>query len=373
MVSVVTVTGGSGNAAVSLHYDTKGLALINAQSLAAVIDSTYTTATYDTAKNQVHGSTDGGYLIATQGGFKAAPVDAQGFGAVVVENNSAAASVSGGGYAGNQIVLAGDGGLTFEAVSGDVTVDTGGGDNDITFGSGDDAFYSTDGNNSITAVGGSDTIYAGTGMNKITLGSGEAYIGSTGSDTIALGSGSASVTVSGSGSDSITGALSVSGGGYTLSFIGGTDSSTVDGGAGSYSILGGAGGGDFTGGSAGNNFIEGGSGNVTIQGGGAGDTLAAGTGTSNLIQAGLGNETLYGGVGHTEFSFTEGMSGGSGATEVIADFNAATDYLHLAGGFTSTYALDHTTVADGSTFFTLEDGTKVELLGFTGLNSSNFH
>jgi Ca2+-binding RTX toxin-like protein len=346
MVSVVTVTGGSGNPAVSLHYDTKGLALINAQSLAAVIDSTYTTATYDTAKNQVHGSTDGGYLIATQGGFKAAPVDAQGFGAVVVENNSAAASVSGGGYAGNQIVLAGDGGLTFEAVSGDVTVDTGGGDNDITFGSGDDAFYSTDGNNSIAAVGGSDTIYAGTGMNKITLGSGEAYIGSTGSDTIALGSGSASVTVSGSGSDSITGALSVSGGGYTLSFIGG---------------------------SAGNNFIEGGSGNVTIQGGGAGDTLAAGTGTSNLIQAGLGNETLYGGVGHTEFSFTEGMSGGSGATAVIADFNAATDYLHLAGGFTSTYALDHTTVADGSTFFTLEDGTKVELLGFTGLNSSNFH
>jgi Ca2+-binding RTX toxin-like protein len=370
--SVLTVTGGAGNAPMVLRYDAAGLALINAQALAAAIDAAFTTATYDRPNSPVGGSTSGGLLLAKGGAISAGPIDAQGFDAVVLQNNKMVATVSGGGDANGQVVLAGRGGLDFEAVSGNVTVDSGGGNSAIVFGSGNDVFYSTDGNNTVTAIGGNDTIYAGTGANVINLAGGNATVGSTGTDSLYLGAGDATVDVSGSGSDVVTGASSVAGPGYTLIFIGGTQASTVLGGAGSYSIMGGAGGGNFTGGSGGGNFIQGGSGNVTIQGGGAGDTLAGGTGT-NLIQAGLGNETLSGGLGQTEFSFTEGVSGGNGALEVIADFNASNDYLHLGGGFTADYALAHITVSGGSTFFTLEDGTKVELLGFTGLNGGNFH
>ena len=354
-----------------MRFDTKGLALVNAQALAAAIDSEFTSATYDRPGNPATGSTDGGLLIARGGAIKAGPIDAQGFAAVLLQNNKSYASVSGGGDPSGQVVLAGRGGLDYEAASGNATVDAGGGDNTIVFGSGDDVFYSTDGNNTVTALGGSDTIYAGIGANTFNLFSGSAYIGSTGDDTIYLGSGTASVTVSGAGSDSIVGAVSVSGSGYSLTFLGGELASTIDGGAGSYSIQGGVGGGNFTGGSAGDNYINGGSGSATITGGGNGDTLIGGSGTNDYILAGGGNETLYGGSGSTEFAFDGGFSGGAGTTAVITDFTSE-DYLHMYGSFTNAYALDNATVSDGSTFISLEDGTKVELLGFTGLNANNF-
>jgi Ca2+-binding RTX toxin-like protein len=173
------------------------------------------------------------------------------------------------------------------------------------------------------------------------------------------------------GSDVVIGAATVSGSGYSLTFIGGSASSTVLGGAGSYDINAGAGGGSFTGGSAGHNSIFGGTGSVTIRGGGAGDTLSAGSGHA-LIEAGPGNESLIGGSGVDTFSFA---ARGAAVTDTIRGFTQ-NDFLNISGASETdiSFALNHQVIAGGSDTITLEDGTKVELLGFTTkLGSGNFH
>jgi Ca2+-binding RTX toxin-like protein len=342
MVTVVTVTGGgAGYAPISLHFDHTGQALQIAQSLAAEIDSTFTTATYDRPNNPVNGSSNGGLLIAKGGALKSGTIDAFGFQAIVLQNNShKAATVSGGVYDGNsQIVLGGNGGLDYTGLTGNDTVVVGGGDNTITFGDGNDEYYSA----------GSRVDYSG-------------IIGGSGSATINAGAGH--VLFVGSDETHVHG--------FNLTFIGGTASSTVMGGVGSYSITGGAGGGNFTGGSSGHNFIEAGAGQTTIHGGGADDTLIGGSGHT-LIEAGKGNETLIGGSGVTVFDIGAGLNG-AGTTDTIMDFNASKDVFHLGNGASDAFALNHVEVTGGNTFVTLDDGSKIELVGFTGkLGSANFH
>jgi Ca2+-binding RTX toxin-like protein len=367
--TVVTVTGGAGNPSVSLTYTTGSLALLQAQAIAASIDNTYTTATYDTSKQTVAGGT--GYMILGDKAFRSGTVDAVGFSAVVDVDDVKKVTVDGGGSQG-QVFLASGAGLTYDAATGNVTVVAGGGKNDITFGTGNDIYYSDGTNNTVNAGAGADTIYAGAGTNKIYGGSGADTVVSTGIDKIYLGTGTTSVNDTGFGADTVYGASSVAGSGYNLVFQGGAEFALVEAGAGSYSIVGGSGGGVFHGGTAGDNYIHATAGDDSIYGGGAGDTLVAGAGY-NFIQAGLGNETLEGANGNTDFNFIKGMSGGDNTTVTITDFNGTNDFLTLEKGFTSAYALAHATVSDGNTYINLEDGTKIELVGFTHLTASNFH
>lgn len=373
----VTVTGGTGHAAATLVFPAKGLAAINAQALAANIDANYATAIYYDPSNPVQ-TPSPGYLIVRQG-FASNVIDARGFGAIVDENNGRTSTVVGGDNPDGQIVLAGDGGLTFSAASGPVTVAAGGGDNriDLSGDSSGGAVYTARGNDTIFGGGGNTTISAGLGNNTIFVGAGNTLVDVVGSDVVALGAGSDTIEVSAGGGVFVQGAASVSGPGFSLTFQGGQHASTVLGGAGSYSIQGGIGGGVFTGGSAGGNFIEAGKGAVTITGGGNNDTLIGGSG-ADQINAGLGNETLQG--GHSASQDIFGLTihahlgaGGFGTTDSIADFQKAHDLLSVGDAAAVNYALNTYEVSGGSASFLLEDGTKVVLQGFTGhLTSGNF-
>jgi Ca2+-binding RTX toxin-like protein len=395
----VTISGGSGQPPVSLTYDANDAALLNATALAATLSATYPSPIYYNPQNPVSGF-NGGELIIQQANASGGTIDARGFDAVIDQNNGVASTVN-GGFAANQIVLAGDGGLTFHSFGGNATVVAGGGDNMISFANqgGNEVVYTSIGNDTVIAGLGNATISAGAGINKIVLGAGAAQVISTGQDHINLGSGTTTVSAGAGGSDYIVGAQSVSGSGYNLTFVGGDLASTIKGGAGSYSITGGAGGGWFQGGSAGNNSILGGAGAVTIFGGGAGDTLFGGSGGGRIF-AGAGNETLGGGganttlfggtgsdsllVGSGDETVRAGLGsdtiqftaneGGYGVRDVLQDFNSS-DVIHLAGFDANAvnYALSTFKAAGSNGSFKLEDGTTVLLQGVTHLTASNFN
>ena len=371
---IVTVTGGTGHGPATLHYDNKLFAGVLAEALATSINNTYSTAIY---YNPAHPPAvpSNGYLIVPTA--KAGnTIKATGFGAIVVENNGVTSTVQGGGNASGQTVLAGNGGLTFSAKVGSVTVVAGGGDNLIRLGSdtSTSVIATSDGNDTIVA-GGAGTIEAGLGSNSINLSkdAGGVVINSTGQDTVHLGTGHDSITALNNGSDLILGASSYSGSGYSLTFIGDSVASTILGGAGSYDIRGDRGGGVFHGGSAGDNSIVGGVGSVTIFGGGAGDTLKGGAGDDRIV-AGLGNETLGGGAGANLFNLTvhEAVGKtGAGTTITVTDFSSQ-DFLKLGSLQADNYALNTAQVMGSNTLFKLDDGTTVVLHGFTNLTSSNF-
>ncbi len=393
----VTVNGGTNYSAVSLNYDARDVAFLQARALAATISATFTSPVYyephqDLARDASQA------LIITQANAGNV-IHASDYGAIIDQNNGVASTVYGGG-APNQIVLAGDGGLSFHGFGGNVTVAAGGGNNFISLGQsgGNDAVYTSTGNDTIHAGSANATIAAGAGSNLIYVGSGNLTISSTGHDHINLGTGTTSIVVGDGGSDTVVGPSAYGGSGYNLTFVGGAEASVVRAGAGSYSITGGAGGGYFAGGSAGDNSILGGSGAATIIGGGAGDTLFGGSGGGKIV-AGSGNETLggggantlllggtgndsivvgrggetvRGGLGSDTIQFTSGL-GGAGVTEILQDFTSR-DVIHLAGFDANavTYALDTFTTHGSSGSFKLEDGTTVKLIGVTHLNADNF-
>ena len=369
----VTVTGGIGHSAATLQYDSKDLAEMNAQALAANIDKTYSTAIYYNPA-QPPAVPSNGYLIVPKQDADNV-IKATGFGAIVDENNGVSSTVKGGGSASGQTVLAGDGGLTFTASQGSVTVVAGGGSNLINLrnDSSSSAVYTSTGNDTIFA-GGAGTVSAGTGDNFIGLGrdAGGVLVQSSGQDTVQLGIGSDTIDVIKQGSDLVRGSSSYSGSGFSLTFIGGAEASKVLSGAGSYDISGGRGGGVFQGGAAGDNSIIGGAGAVTVYGGGAGDTLKGGAGNDKIV-AGLGNETLGGGAGANSFNLSVHVANGTtgtGTTVRITDFNS-NDFLHLGSVAADNYALNTAHVVGNNTLFKLDDGTTVVLQGFTHLTSTD--
>jgi Ca2+-binding RTX toxin-like protein len=369
----VTVTGGTGYEAASLNYDAKDIAYAKAEALAATIDNAYASAVYYDGTKL---SPQSGYLIIGSQ-WADGTVRARGFGAIVDENNHSASTVVGGGNKAGQIVLAGDGGLTFIALSGNTTVVAGGGDNNISFAgdAGTNAVYTSSGNDTIFGGDGRTTISAGGGQNQIYLGAGNTLVKDSGQDTVRLGAGNDTINVLAGGSVLVHGAQAVTGSGFTLTFIGGTNASTVQAGAGSYDINAGAGGGVFYGGAAGGNSIIGGAGSVTIVGGGANDTLLGGAG-NDLVRAALGNETLGGGAGNNVFDLTiHSLNGiaGNGTTVTITDFNSH-DLLNVGNSAAITYAINTYSVQSGNGTFLLDDGTKVVLQGFhdASLTKSEF-
>jgi Ca2+-binding RTX toxin-like protein len=328
-------------------------------ALAAEISQEYASIAVDYYPNG--NPTDSPYLIVPAASATGAVVGALGFSAVTIQNNFGPTTVYGGDSAA-QTVLASDGGLTFSASSGNTTVVAGGGNNRISFGGGTNEAITSIGNDTIISGSGLDTIDAGLGDNLIYTGSGQAAISVQGQDTIHAGSGLTSIHVYGTGSADVVGSAATG----QITFIGGQDASTVSGGGGSITVFGGGGGGMFVGGSAGYNSIHGGAGATTIVGGGGGDTLAAGSGSSLLI-AGTGNETLVGGASADTFAFKTGTDGGNGTVDMIRNFSVSADDKLWVGPPNDlsdrNYAIDHQNVTNGNDMITLQDGTKIVLLG----------
>lgn len=379
----VTVTGGSGNPLIPLNYAANDLAFQMAEKLALQVDAAYgnSTPVYYTPSTPVPAP---GYAIVTNAvSDEATPLDLRGFGAISIQNDNSVDTVLGGGRGVTQVILASDGGLDFSSAAGNVTVVSGGGNNFISFDrrhnnetndTGSNAAYvSGAGTNTIVGGDGQTTIAAGAGTNTIYTRGGTTEVISTGHDSISMGTGADTIDATGGGSDTVTGGTYSS----TLLFLGGALASTVIGGQGSISVTGGSGGGYFSGGTAGDNSIYGGSGSATVIGGGNGDTLLGGTGTGDIVGAGAGNETLGGGSGSTQFQFYDTENAGSPSTvyDTITNFNSS-DLIDLIGANSAAainYALSTYTVGATSSSFSLEDGTKVVLTGYTGtLTHGNF-
>jgi Ca2+-binding RTX toxin-like protein len=380
----VTVTGGLGHPNITLNFAADDQAFKVAERLALQVDAAYSKSTpviYDPGTTLVPSF---GYAVVTNAvSNEHKMIDVRGFGAVTIENDHAVDTVLGGGRGFTQTILASDGGLDFSSQAGNVTVVSGGGNNDIDFDrrhgkggtdTGSNAVYiSGAGKNTIVGGDGQTTISAGAGHNTIYTLGGTTEVISTGHDLVKMGSGADTIDATGGGSDTVYGGTSTS----TLVFFGGSMASSVFGAMGSVTVHGGSGGGFYRGGAAGMNLIEGGSGSTTILGGGAGDTLLGGTGTGDILRAGAGNETLGGGSGSTTFQFYDMKNVGAISTvyDHITNFNSS-DIIKLMGAGTNAainYALNTYTVGASSSSFSLEDGTKVILNGYTGpLTHGNF-
>ena len=256
-----------------------------------------------------------------------------------------------------------------------------------------------------------DTVIGGTGVVTVNAGSADDFVfagpglldfvGGSGVSTL-LGASAGSASISGGAGSVIAVAYGAT------SFVGGAGAATVAAYGGSVTISGGTGTGVFLGGPAGGNRMAGGSGHATLIGGGAGDVLTAWTGGGTVLQAGSGAETLtalgstgrnnfYGGAGPDLIVLGGGgdqvlagagaatMVGGAGAdlfafmsgnqpNVVIQNFVPGQDYVALLGfgSAEATKALSSAVTVSGSEQVTLSDGTRIQFLGVTGLQTSNF-
>lgn len=203
----------------------------------------------------------------------------------------------------------------------------------IAYGTRIDTAITGPGNDTITANDNSDFAMGGAGADSI--------IGGSGNDHLY---GAAAVAVSGDGADSINGG---SGGDYLQ---GNAGDDMLDGGAGSDRIQGGQGndrivGGtdnDSANGNLGNDTIDGNDGNDSLRGGQGSDSISGGTGNDQLLgdlgadslAGGTGIDTLTGGGDGDLFSFAvgEALFASGGPTDVVTDFTAGTDHIHISFG-----------------------------------------
>ncbi len=269
---------------------------------------------------------DAATAVTLSGGTAAGQLVLAGSGGLAFNAGAGSASVFAAGGAnlvsaypgaGDLFVTTGAGDDTVVALAGNATVNAGGGHNAILTGGGNDVINST-GTDLIAAGGsGATTINAGANDPVVFLGSGQSlFNGGTGRATVVSGSGAATINAAGgtqiwlgsgpavvnsTGSDMVIGAAGAStlhGGNGLVAlsfgatdFIGGSGAATVAGFAGALTVAAG-GGGLFLGAPGGHNVITGGSSPSTIFGGGAGDVLRAGTGGGDVIVAGAGAETI---------------------------------------------------------------------------------
>ncbi len=287
--------------------------------------------------------TDGGTtgaLLSHAGGNFVVPLGYT----VFASDASAPQTVSGGAYNG-QAVIAGTGGLAYNAGAGSGTVFAAGGNNLISVypGAGDQLIETGSGNDTIVILGGNDTVNAGAGSNQILTGKGNDVINSSGNDLIAAGDiGSATInaaannpvaffgpgsTVFNGGSGKATvvstvGHATINGQGGTQIWLGSgqdvvnsTGADTIIGGSGTASVIA----------SAGNSFVFAGTGGLTYTGG---------SGATTLLGSATGTATLHGGSGSLVALASNAMifTGGSGAATVAAFAGSTT----LTGGGNST-------------------------------------
>ena len=189
-----------------------------------------------------------------------------------------------------------------------------------------------------------------------------------------------------------SGSAIVVGGSQALFVQGGTAPVTVFGGEGPTVIEGTAGNSVFVAGfgpstisaASGNTVFVLGNAQVSVAGNAGTEVYAGLSDAGNIFQANTGSETLWGGAGNDTFfagsgagtfvsgggadvfNFTNGLGGG---TDVIVGFVPGLDTLalHGYGG-----AVPQFNVVDGSTYFTLSDGTNVEFYNVTNVTGGSF-
>lgn len=210
-----------------------------------------------------------------------------------------------GGPLDGQVVLAGSGGLAFNAGAGSGTVIATGGNNLVSAypGAGNQDIQLGAGDDTIVALGGSNTISAGAGRNVILLGGGNNVLTTTGSDLIAeAGAGMATINA---GAGDIAAFLAA---GHT-NLDAGTGRATVVAGSGDVwaqvstgsQVWLGTGNAtvqenvyDFVSGAL---TVIGGAGNASINLRGPGDLVFAGSGSTDLTDDALSAATVVGGSG----------------------------------------------------------------------------
>ncbi|MEL7077942.1 MAG: ELWxxDGT repeat protein [Cyanobacteria bacterium J06582_2] len=163
------------------------------------------------------------------------------------------------GTNGSDNLLGGDRSEQIQALSGQDTVDSGGGNDTVDGGNGDDRLSSFSGNNSLIGNNGNDTLDSGDGADLLD--------GGNGSDVLS----------SGSGNDSLTG------GGNNDTLDAGDGIDTLFGDNGDDRLVGGSGD-DFLTGGSGNDFLDGGIGFDNLEGGNGDDlfVLRSGDGTDTI-------------------------------------------------------------------------------------------
>jgi Ca2+-binding RTX toxin-like protein len=152
-------------------------------------------------------------------------------------------------------------------------------------------------------------------------------------------------------------------------------SPTIAGGSGTETLFGGAGQNmlytDGTNTTPGANIMASGSGNETLNAGSAkyGVQMAIGSGSVDVIGSAAG-DTIFGGSGAATITTNGGsdlfvfgnVAGHTGGTDLITDFNTATDTINLTGVTVAT----ETPSGSSPAMITLSDGTKIT---FTGISN----
>jgi len=325
---------------------------------------------------------------------------------------------SGGGVAGTEAVsIQGGGNDSIVTNEDDASVTTSGGGHSVVYLGSSDNFVNSQGEDAIICggtVGGiaQDTVDAGAGLGRpgptiYGPNAGEVIVNGDASDPVVVGGGGEVVLHGGSSSGNALWA-----GTSDAFYFGGTGSAVVVGGSGYLYVQGGAGPVTVYGGTGPSTIIEGTAGNSTYVVGEGATTIAAGAGnlvwvegsapvsvagagglvvyagqgTGNYIFdasggsetlwggeaadqfiAGTGNDQMVSGGGADSFKFINGLAGGS---DVIYNFRVGTDTIILQSYGGSVPAL---TVQNGNTYFSLTDGTHVEVAGVTNLTASSFH
>ncbi len=292
-----------------------------------------------------------------------------GLGALTFIGGTGASSVTGG--TGSTTIFGGAGGggygggaggpniLVSQGAAGANTTLIGGASGDRIFGSaaGSDMLVAAVGRESILGGGGSTTIDGGaSAASVIFVGSGPTTVngGAAGADTIVGGSGRMNVVANGDAVFGTSGALDVTG-----------STSRAD------SIVGGAG-------ALG---VTGRGGNMLVVAATSTSTIATGNGAS-LILANSGATSVTGGSGSLQMllgagaaTVTEGsgaalfdvVMGAAGGTDVINGFKTSTDRIQLFGYAPGDVQI---TSSNGSSLVSLTDGTKIQIVGVTGLGGS---
>lgn len=168
-----------------------------------------------------------------------------------------------------------------------LTIDAGGGDDDVRAGAGDDT---------VLGLGGRDKVYGGEGSDRISTGADRDY---------ADGQGGNDIVETGLGDDTAYG-------------LGGDD--RLSGGEGQ----------DYLEGGDGNDDLRGGDGNDILSGG-TGDDVVRGQGGDDVSYAGSGQDTAYGGGGHdTSYSELGDFDHGT-EHDVTVHVNGVPDFIKIEG------------------------------------------
>ncbi len=233
-----------------------------------------------------------------------------------------------GGDGDNSIDLSGVTKGRFKKVAG-ITVNGGGGADNIIGSSLADVLNGGDGNDTLKGGLGRDLLDGGLGRDELSGGNhNDSLNGGDGNDTLIGGNGNDSMNgqgdddslLGGTGNDQLngqdgldtlnggTGDDALNGGNDADSLIGATGDDTLDGGNGADSLAGGNG----------NDHMKGGDGGDSLNGGNGTDLIEAGAGDDN-VQAGKGNDTVYGGAGDDTVNSGPGndvVFGGSGTDDL---------------------------------------------------------